>query len=88
MVISDPKLQLPTSEELLCSDHTSVDNENQNFLPNLLLFILKFIWEKRSDWFFGVDMGVYHATGVSHLIPIVPDGFLSLGVERHKNVRG
>ena len=52
MVISDPKLQRPTSEELLCSDDTSVDNENQNFLPNLLLFILKFIWEKRSDWFF------------------------------------
>lgn len=85
MVKSDPKLYLPTSEELPCSDDTPVDNENQNFLPNLLLFLLKFIWENRSDWFFGVDMAVYHTTGISHLVPIVPDGFLSLGVERHKN---
>lgn len=29
-------------------------------------------------------MGVYHTTGVSPLVPIVPDGFLSLGVERRK----
>jgi hypothetical protein len=35
--------------------------------------------------YFGADMGIYHLTGVSHLVPIVPDGFLSLGVERHKN---
>lgn len=85
MVIFDPKRHLPTSDELPCSDDTPVDNENQNFLPNLLLFLLKFIWKNRSDWFFGVDMGVYHTTGVSPLVPIVPDGFLSLGVERHKN---
>jgi hypothetical protein len=64
-----------------------VDNENQNFIPNLLLFLLKFIWENRSDWFFGVDMGIYHTTGVSPLVPVVPDGFLSLGVERHKKER-
>jgi Uma2 family endonuclease len=87
LVKSDPKLHLPSTEELPCSDDTPVDNENQNFLPNLLLFLLKLIWEKRSDWFFGVDMGVYHTTGVSHLVPIVSDGFLGLGVERHKNGR-
>ena len=40
MVQSDPKLRLPTSEELPCSDDTPVDNENQNFIPNLLLFLL------------------------------------------------
>lgn len=85
MVQSDPKLKLPTSAELPCSDDTPVDNENQNLLPNILLFLLKFIWAKRDDWFFGVDMGVYHTTGVSHLVPVVPDGFLSLGVERHKD---
>jgi Uma2 family endonuclease len=85
MVRFNPKLRLPTSDELPCSDDTPVDNENQNFLPNLLLFLLKSIWHDRSDWFFGVDMGIYHTTGVSPLVPVVPDGFLSLGVERHKN---
>jgi Uma2 family endonuclease len=85
MVQFDPKLRLPTSDELPCSDDTPVDNENQNFIPNLLLFLLKLIWGNRSDWFFGVDMGIYHTTGVSHLVPVVPDGFLSLGVERHRS---
>ncbi|XGV98191.1 MAG: Uma2 family endonuclease [Leptolyngbya sp. BL-A-14] len=85
MVQFDPKLKLPTSAELPCSDDTPVDNENQNLLPNILLFLLKFIWAKRNDWFFGVDMGVYHTTGISPLVPVVPDGFLSLGVERHKD---
>lgn len=85
MVQFDPKLRLPTSDELPCSDDTPVDNENQNFLPNLLLFLLKSIWHDRSDWFFGVDMGIYHTTRVSPLVPVVPDGFLSLGVERFKN---
>lgn len=75
---------LPTSAQLPCSDDTPVDNEDQNFLPNLLLFLLESIWANRNDWFFGVDMGVYHTTGVSHLVPVVPDGFLSLGVERRK----
>lgn len=32
-------------------------------------------------------MGVYHTTGVSPLVPVVPDGFLSLGVERHRSGR-
>ncbi|MBW4617756.1 MAG: Uma2 family endonuclease [Cyanosarcina radialis HA8281-LM2] len=85
MVKSDPRLTtLPSTEELPCSDDTPVDNEDQNFIPNRLLFLLEFIWADRNDWFFGVDMGIYHTTGVSHLVPIVPDGFLSLGVERRK----
>lgn len=33
----------------------------------------------RTDWFFGVDMGIYYAPSIPQL---VPDGFLSLGVER------
>ncbi len=65
MATSDPKLRLPTDAELPCSDDTPVDNENQNFIANLLLFLLKFIWGNRSDWFFGVDMRIYHTTGVS-----------------------
>jgi hypothetical protein len=40
----------------------------------------------RADWFFGVDMGVYHTTGQNPRTPIVPDVFLSLGVERRKYV--
>jgi Uma2 family endonuclease len=84
MVKFEPCATLPTSAELPCSDDTPVDNEDQNFIPNLLLFLLESIWANRNDWFFGVDMGVYHTTGVSHLVPVVPDGFLSLGVERRK----
>ncbi|MBC6422970.1 MAG: Uma2 family endonuclease [Hormoscilla sp. SP12CHS1] len=85
MVKISEKLDLPTSEELPCSDDTPVDNEEQNFIPNFLLFLLAFIWPERQDWFWGVDMAVYHTTGVSTLVPVVPDGFLSLGVERRKN---
>lgn len=84
MVQSDPWLRLPTSDELPCSDDIPVDNEDQNFIPNFLLFLLEFIWANRKDWFWGVDMGVYHTTGVSPQVPIVPDGFLSLGVDRRK----
>jgi Uma2 family endonuclease len=76
---------LPTSDELPDSDDTPVDNEDQNFVPNLLLFLLEYIWKSRDDWYFGIDMGIYHTTGVSPRVPTVPDGFLSLGVERRKN---
>lgn len=84
MVQFEPPLILPNTNELPCSDDTPVDNEDQNFIPNLLLFILESIWAYRNDWFFGIDMAIYHTTGVSHLVPVVPDGFLSLGVERRK----
>jgi len=36
------------------------------------------------DWYFSVDMAVYHTTGVNPRVPVVPDGFLSVGVERKK----
>jgi Uma2 family endonuclease len=78
------KLNLPSTEELPCSDDTPVDNEDQNYLPNLLLFMLMGMWVDRMDWYFGVDMGVYHTTGVNPRVPVVPDGFLSLGVARQK----
>ncbi len=79
MVKSDPWLHLPTGEELPGSDDTPVDNELQNLIPNLLEAILALVWSERMDWFFGVDMGIYHTPGEP---PLVPDGFLSLGVER------
>ncbi|WP_019499627.1 Uma2 family endonuclease [Pseudanabaena sp. PCC 6802] len=76
--------QLPTSDELPDSDDTPVDNEDQNLLPNILLFLLSSIWAERMDWYFGVDMAVYHTTGLNPRVPVVPDAFLSLGVERKK----
>jgi Uma2 family endonuclease len=76
--------QLPTTEELPCSDDTPVDNEDQNLLPNLLLLLLTSLWSERLDWYFGVDMAIYHTTGISSNVPVVPDGFLSVGVERKK----
>ncbi|WP_019500455.1 Uma2 family endonuclease [Pseudanabaena sp. PCC 6802] len=75
---------LPTTDELPDSDDTPVDNEDQNLLPNILLFLLKAIWAQRMDWYFGVDMAVYHTTGNNPRIPVVPDAFLSIGVERKK----
>lgn len=87
MLPSDLKTNLPSSDELPGSDDTPVDNEDQNFLPNFLLFLLEFHWKQRLDWFFGVDMAIYHTTGISPRMPVVPDGFLSLGVERRKGGR-
>ena len=84
MVAPDLKYSLPSTEDLPCSDDTPVDNEDQNLLPNLLLMLLANLWSERMDWFFGVDMAVYHTTGWSPKVPVVPDAFLSLGVERKK----
>lgn len=84
MVQSDPWLRLPTIEELPDSDDLPVDNELHTLIPNLLRFILGFIWANRLDWFFGVNMGVYHPTGLNPRVPLVPNAFLSLGVERLK----
>jgi Uma2 family endonuclease len=75
---------LPSSDELVDSDDFPVDNEDQNFLPNVLLFLLEYIWKHRDDWYFGVDMGVFHETSAHPKVPVVPDGFLSLGVDRRK----
>jgi Uma2 family endonuclease len=70
---------LPTADELPCSDDTPVDNELQELIPGLLKSILQILWVDRMDWFFGIDMGIYYHPEQP---PIVPDGFLSLGVER------
>lgn len=79
MVQYNPLDCLPSSAELPDSDDTPVDNELQNLIPNLLEAILALAWSDRTDWFFGVDMGIYYAPSNPQL---VPDGFLSLGVER------
>ncbi|MEW5858720.1 MAG: Uma2 family endonuclease [Cyanobacteriota bacterium] len=81
MVQYNPLQHLPSAEELPDSDDTPVDNELQILIPTLLRAILALLWADRRDWFFGVNMGVYYQP---QLAAIVPDSFLSLGVERFK----
>ena len=81
----DPKQCLPSSAELPDSDDTPVDNELQNLIPNLLEAILAMVWPERVDWFFGVDMGIYYDPKQP---AIIPDGFLSIGVERFVGENG
>ncbi len=69
----------PSSEELPDSDDTPVNNQLQHLIPTLLEAILALIWSERQDWYFGVDMGIYYDENEP---AIVPDGFLSLGVQR------
>ncbi|MDV2998786.1 MAG: hypothetical protein N5P05_000392 [Chroococcopsis gigantea SAG 12.99] len=64
------------------SDGLPVDNELHILLPNFLRSILSFIWCERLDWFMGVNMGIYHTTGERLRIPVVPDAFIALGVDR------
>ncbi|RUR77881.1 Uma2 family endonuclease [Chlorogloeopsis fritschii PCC 9212] len=80
MLEYDPLACLPSSEELPDSDDIPVDNELQDLIPTLLKAVLAMAWADRMDWFFGVDMGIYYDPNQP---PIVPDGFLSLGVERY-----
>jgi Uma2 family endonuclease len=72
---------LPTAEELPYSDDTPVDNEFQRLIPFLLQSILAFAWQDRTDWFFGMDMGIYYHPQKS---AVAPDAFLSLGVDYYK----
>ena len=75
----NPLSCLPSSYDLPDSDDTPVDNQLQHLIPGLLEAILAIVWVNRWDWFFGVDMGVYYDPDKP---AIVPDGFLSIGVER------
>ena len=86
MLKYDPLMCLPSSEELPDSDDKPVDNELQYLIPTLLKAVLAILWAERMDWFFGVDMGVYYDPNQP---AVVPDGFLSLGVERvfHEDLR-
>ena len=81
MVQYNPLQYLPTAEELPDSDDTPVDNELQILIPILLRAILVLSRIDRMDWFLGINMGVYYDPNQP---AIVPDSFLSLGVERFK----
>jgi Uma2 family endonuclease len=80
MLEYNPLSCLPSSEELPDSDDTPVDNQLQHLIPSLLEAILSMAWSERMDWFFAEDMAVYYDPD---LPAIVPDAFLSLGVERY-----
>jgi Uma2 family endonuclease len=69
----------PSTEELPDSDDTPVDNQLQHLIPTLLEAILALIWVDHQDWYFGADMAIYYD---EFQPPVVPDGFLSLGVHR------
>jgi Uma2 family endonuclease len=75
----DALLLLPTEYDLPDSDGKPVDNELQILAPGLLRAILTHIWADRSDWFFGINLGIYYDAKKP---AIGPDGFLSLGVPR------
>jgi len=88
MVSYTPPQNLPPIEELPDSDDRLVDNELQIIVPTLLRVLLGWLWSDHADWFFGVNMGIFHTTGENPRIPIIPDALLSLGVERTIQVFG
>jgi Uma2 family endonuclease len=81
--------KLPDPSELIDSDDKPMDNELQYLIPTLLKLSLNAHWQDRQDWFFGVNMGIYHAgAGFQSNVPIVPDAFLSLGVKPTTHSKG
>lgn len=89
MLQYDPLQYLPSATELPDSDDTPVDNEFQELIPALLRSILTLLWKERQDWFFAIDMGIYYSyTPGVRPTPIVPDGFLSIGVPRRRHNKG
>jgi Uma2 family endonuclease len=60
-------------------EETPVDDEWQYLIPNLLQATLAIVWAKRWDWLFGIRLGIEYG---SEKPILVPDAFLSLGVER------
>jgi len=85
MVQYNPLQHLPTAEELPETDFQPVDSELQLLVASLLADILSQVWAQRQDWFFGINMGLYYEPKKP---AIVPDGFLSLGVERMPRAGG
>jgi Uma2 family endonuclease len=56
-----------------------------SLIPILLNAVLTLLWSARKDWFFGIGIGIYRDDPAqSKQTPLVPDAFLSVGVERVK----
>jgi Uma2 family endonuclease len=85
MVPFKPLPALQTEDDLPETDNQPVDNELQVQLPIVLRAILSLLWADRTDWFMGVNLGLYYDPD---LPAIGPDAFLSLGVPRYKRDRG
>lgn len=85
MVQYKPRQALPTQDDLPETDFAPVDSELQVLVPSLLAEILAWYWRDRSDWFWGINMGVYYEPKQP---AIVPDGFLSLGVDHFNREDG
>ncbi|NJO39508.1 MAG: Uma2 family endonuclease [Cyanobacteria bacterium CRU_2_1] len=81
MVQYKPPQFLPTEEDLPDNDDTPVDNELHVLMPNLLRALLVLNWADRTDWFLGINMGLYYDPEKP---AIIPDGFLSLGIPRFR----
>ncbi|MDJ0602060.1 MAG: Uma2 family endonuclease [Crocosphaera sp.] len=77
----NPRHCLPSAEDLPDSDDTPVDNELHILIPQVLQIILATLWSDRTDWYFGINMGIYYNPEKPTDV-IVPDGFLSIGVPR------
>jgi Uma2 family endonuclease len=79
MLEDEALLLLPTEDDLPDSDGQPVDNELQILAPGLLRAILALVWADRTNWFFGINLGVYYDDKKP---AIGPDGFLSIGAPR------
>ncbi|MDY6782529.1 MAG: Uma2 family endonuclease [Cyanobacteriota bacterium] len=56
-----------------------------SLIPILLNAVLTILWSDRKDWFFGIGIGIYrNDPDRVEQTPLVPDAFLSIGVERLK----
>ncbi len=77
--------QLPTADDLPETDGKPVDSELNIWVSAFLSVSLAWIWRDRTDWFWGINLGIYYNPD---LPAIVPDGFLSLGVELVREERG
>jgi hypothetical protein len=69
---------LPTANDLPFSDDQPVDSILQELLPGLLKAILIELWQERTDWLFGIDLGFYYRPDMP---AIAPDGMLCLGIK-------
>jgi Putative restriction endonuclease len=83
---------LPTAADLPFSDDKPVDEDwsrrfppakkvrsiLQELLPGLLKAILIELWQERTDWLFGIDLGFYYRPDTP---AIAPDGMLCLGIK-------
>ena len=72
MLKHNPLQFLPSAEKLSETDKKPMDSQLQVLIASLLDDILTWVFSSYSDWFWGINMGVYYDPQKS---PVVPDGF-------------